>query len=126
MSIMEQKMQEQIEASLEMQADMQQKGIMSVNDMIRLNCDADEEDRLNRLFDIEALSRDAVISVNVEKGDTVAWEHDERLYGEVVELLSNEFVDMVRFKTTSGEIKEMLLDEAVLKKRTANKGVNGD
>lgn len=46
MSVMEQKMQ----------ADMQKEGIMSVNDMIRRNRDADEEDRLDKFFDIEAVA----------------------------------------------------------------------
>lgn len=52
-------------------------------------------------------------SKEIQVGDMVAWEHDESVSGEVVELLSNEYVDMVRFKTFLGEIKEMLLDECV-------------
>jgi hypothetical protein len=49
----------------------------------------------------------------IRVGDMVAWEHDERVHGEVIELLSNEYVDMVRFETRNGEVKEMLLDECV-------------
>jgi len=52
-------------------------------------------------------------SKEIQVGDMVAWEHDESVSGEVVELLSNEYVDMVRFRTRDGEIKEMLLDECV-------------
>jgi hypothetical protein len=60
------------------------------------------------------LYHDAVSDTEeIQVGDMVAWEHDESVHGEVIELLSNEYVDMVRFRTRDGEIKEMLLDECV-------------
>jgi hypothetical protein len=49
----------------------------------------------------------------IRKGDKVKWEHDESVSGKVIEVLSNEYVDIVRFKTYSGEVKEMLLDECI-------------
>ncbi len=65
MSIMEQKMQEQLEGSLELQKEL------DITEMIRRDRDADEECRLDKLFDIGSLPFDgsALEATNIELED---------------------------------------------------------
>ncbi len=51
----------------------------------------------------------------IKVGDFVAWEHDPGTYGKVIELLSNEFIDIARVQCLNGKVRDMLLDECVPK-----------
>ncbi len=61
------------------------------------------------------LYHDAVsVADEIEVGDMVAWEHDESVKGQVVEIVKHDYaLSLVKFKPHSGEIRVMDLDECV-------------